>query len=120
MDLNELQEEISFLRALKQNHLRRLRLLKLEQAKRGYSCPPEVVMEIEDIGKKITEIDGDLENKQQLLVNMPEFNEAFLEYSGVIRTFTQQPIEEIAILLVGMKESIELVLNNLEKLTTRS
>jgi hypothetical protein len=107
MDLNDLQEEINFLSTLKQKHTKRVRIFKLQQAEKGYSCPPETITEIEDIERKIEEINKDIAQKQQTLVNTAEFNEAVLEYGGKVKEITKQPLKDMAFLLAQIQRQLE-------------
>jgi hypothetical protein len=46
--------------ALATQHKRRLRVLEEQQALRGASTPPEIIIEIEDIARQIADLDAQL------------------------------------------------------------
>jgi hypothetical protein len=93
MDLNELKEEIAFQRELRSRHVRRVRILKLQKAERGLSCPPEILIEIEDIEQEISSIDTHIKNMEEDLLNRKDVQEDIADYSA--------SIEELSIELIG-------------------
>ena len=54
------QDNTEHLKHLRSAHQRRLRELEVQAAKRGSSCPPDIIVEIEEIKSKISEIGKEL------------------------------------------------------------
>lgn len=54
----ETQRQIAELENLRTAHRDRLQVLKIQEARMGRSTPPEVTIEIADIGQKLTPIDA--------------------------------------------------------------
>ncbi len=64
-------------------HKRRLRFLRLKEARLGYEAPPSVLMEIEDIEDKITQLQTQIQNEDKIAQLQAEIQEKELRRSSL-------------------------------------
>lgn len=69
-------DERLYLEALLAEHRKRLRVLEIKKAQRGIDTPPDILIEIEDIGKEIDRLTVQMHRAQAVVVDLFSFAEA--------------------------------------------
>ncbi len=71
--------------ALLAEHRKRLRVLEIKKAQRGIDTPPDILIEIDDIGKEINRLSTQMDRAQAVVVDLFSFAEANYHEPAQIR-----------------------------------
>lgn len=88
------------LESLRQAHLKRLRVLEIKEAQQGQNTPAEIVIELEEIRHRISDIESRLANLSTPVENVETIHKAYQEISKILTTrFNKPELKELCFYL---------------------
>lgn len=99
------EQNIQELLALQNTHIRRRHVLLLRKARDGYSTPPEVISEIEDISRQIDDIQLEIGEKKSINSNLR---------SSVINIISRR-ISHVSVLIDSWETFLSAIRNSIDQ-----